>query len=135
MSDYSKLTDSEIDRLAAEMFGEIEIVHTRDRGGNGQVDIVRFGSYTFSFSEYSSYDIWNPTKNAQQIQDYLFPKLEEKGSYILMERITHPFTFNITIRFGSNRQVMKCTAKKDQINRITTECCVEAYEKLKEGEG
>lgn len=142
MTDYSKLTDPEIDKLAAEMMG-LELVEFKSADGNDcewwWVD--KDGGCVFS-KKY-----WTPTKNAQQIQEYLFPKIHEKDCDIKIHDAQELYAIQV-IRFKEvNNEYRNITIVHNEIselsdginwgkkiNRTTVICCLIAMDKLKKGD-
>jgi len=134
MINLKSKTDDEIDELAVRVFRIPFQSYTTDDGIQQKKNNI-----CADFNLNGRYEVhWNPTKNAQQIQDYLFPKLEARIALEYQKGYFSITIYGILVVGDGVAQDVVISFREcidpDQINRITTECCIEAYEKLMEGD-
>lgn len=110
-TNYEKMTDQELDKLAAEMCG-----------------LTLGGSLFFKHGEL--YD-WNPTHpDSNQAERYLYEKLLKSGCYPSMA-YNADFTHDNVIWSTKTETLCKIRVDQKQINRTKVIACLEAWEKLK----
>ena len=102
---YSKLTDQELDKLAAETFGD-EIITCEF----SKQPFVRFGIYDYNIEHNEDMEVeWCPTDpDSNQVERYLFPKLRDRlrmkcGESISIRQMERDDVYTITISPHKNR--------------------------------
>ena len=115
MNNLEALKNEEVDKIAAEMMGEVYQV-------NGVSMLKMEGHRTISLAEF------NPTQDAEQIQRYLFPKLHDKGFRYSVWWPNGHFENQWTHK-TLGTFISSCD-DPDQINRTKTICWIKAMDML-----
>lgn len=127
MSDYSKMTDEELNDASAEMMGLVVVTHYIDLAEKHQMDYYQLGDEVIG--PVSMHIGWCPTNQlSNQAERYLFPKLSEKCRYVVVDYLMG----FVGVRKLVFREEMSHHYWNglNSINRTKTIACLEAWEKL-----
>lgn len=129
--DYHSLSDSDLDKMAAEMtdiFVEEAPNDYREKVSYPYITIscgMPYIRHSFH-SDHWKKDRWNPTHpDNNQAERYLFPKLQSKHKCIFETRTYSPNRYQIEIGSYSI-----ATTDPDQINRTKVIAALEAWRKI-----
>lgn len=119
-TDLSTLTDEEINKLALK---EIMGFELRDHPFGGKC--YHDGNEFVSARGYNFCD-----KHSNQIVNYVLPRLHEAIKLCRIEIVYYKTEWFVHIDESDDKKVLASgsTAKKDELNRILLECCIEAME-------
>jgi len=131
---YSELSDAELDRLSAEMVGEIKKYKRVNQL------TARHSMYGYDVLEVDGVKVvemldWHPTDpDSNQTERYLFKNLRELGDGLWV-RLGYYLNYRTEI-FNSGERIVcwECKNDPDQINRIKVIACLEAWDKLNNSE-
>lgn len=132
MTNYTTLTNEELDRMSAELVADDKKDETVVCLAFSGVDVLVNGEWIIG---------WHPTNpDSNQAERYLFPKLIENGFHVNVEyRGYLPAWVNINRtneikgKIDENFiDVEENAHKSDQINRTKTIACLMAWDKLNE---
>ena len=116
-TNYSTLTNDELDRVSAERFGIDVTTNVVDGPLFIDGDVLKF--------------FWNPTHpDSNQCERYLFPPIEDCHIGIVTQ--FRESCFNICMVFDGEDAVVQTTTELDLINRTKTISCLMALDKLEE---
>jgi len=139
MTDFESMTEKELNKVSAQMFGELKTTRRDTMTRTDEFDSYQFGDDRFTLTGVYGTEIWRPThRGSNQAERYLFAKLLEKGFNINIEFRKHDYfwvNLNRTKPDYGFIDVEENCEDPDQINRTTTICCLKAMEHLNKEEG
>lgn len=123
-TNYKDKTNEELDRFLFERFIPEDLKFTAP-DFEPPWGAIKRGENHFS--------IWNPThKDSAQLQNYVFPKILNKGLFVMVLYSDDNENRGVSIYKKGNRQAIagRLFENDDQINRTVAICCLEAWDKV-----